>query len=297
MVAVRKTALITGCSAGGVGAAIAEVFQEHGYHVFATARTPSKVPQTLHAASNVTVMSLDVMSVDSIAAAAEQVAKQAGKLDVLINNAGLGLNAPVLDTPLKEAKQLFDLNFFGPMAMLQSFGPLLIKAKGCVVNISSVGGAINFPFSSIYNASKAALIQGSETWRLELAPLGVRTITLMTGGIATSFFSNMRTLPIPESSNYYGIKSIIEENPDQNPYGMEPKAFATQLLRHVERGASGKIWLGGGVAMARMLLWLSPSSAVVSIHIRHRISSTEDWLTVNIGWIGRKTEAILQSIG
>lgn len=146
--AFRKTCLVTGCSAGGVGAAFAEAFKNKGYHVFATARSPSKIPQTLHQASNVTVLALDVTSTESIAAAFEEVKKETNKLDVLINNAGLGMNMPALDTSLEEAKKLFDLNFFGALAMMQTFGPMLVAAKGCVVNNSSVGGVFNFPFSS-----------------------------------------------------------------------------------------------------------------------------------------------------
>lgn len=148
MAITRKICLITGCSAGGVGAAFAEVFRKKGYYVFATARTPSKVPQTLHTASNVTVLALDVTSAESIAAAAEAVRKQTDRLDVLINNAGLGLNMPGLDTSIEEGKKLFDLNFFGVLAMMQAFSAMLIKAKGCVVNNSSVGGCLPFPFAS-----------------------------------------------------------------------------------------------------------------------------------------------------
>lgn len=148
MVTASKSCLITGCSAGGVGAAFAKVFMENGYHVFATARTPSKIPQALRAAPNVTVLSLDVTSMESIAKAVEAVRKQFETLDVLINNAGLGLNMPGLDTPIQEAKRLFDLNFFGALAMVQAFSPLLVKAKGCVVNNSSVGGVLPFPFAS-----------------------------------------------------------------------------------------------------------------------------------------------------
>ena len=148
MTITRRTVLVTGCSAGGVGAALAEVFRAKGYHVYATARTPSKVPESLHSASNVAVLALDVTSTESIAAAADQVSKEGGKLDVLINNAGAGLPIPALDTPMEKAKQLFDLTFFGALAMLQAFGPLLIKAKGCVVNHASVAGVMGFPFSS-----------------------------------------------------------------------------------------------------------------------------------------------------
>ncbi|PTB38067.1 hypothetical protein M441DRAFT_71535 [Trichoderma asperellum CBS 433.97] len=263
--ALRKTCLVTGCSAGGVGAAFAEAFKNKGYHVFATARSPSKIPQTLHEASNVTVLALDVTSTESIASALEEVKKKTNKLDVLVNNAGLGLNMPGLDTSLEEAKKLFDLNFFGALAMMQAFGPMLVAAKGCVVNNSSVGGVFNFPFSSIYNASKAALIHGGETWRLEMAPLGVRVMTLVTGGIATNFFVNMQTLIFPENSYYKPIKDIIEDNPEENPYGMKPEVFAQDVLSRVEKGANGKQWVGGGASIGRFGLWLMPQGAIVSL--------------------------------
>ncbi|KAK5996383.1 Short-chain dehydrogenase cctT [Cladobotryum mycophilum] len=266
----RKTCLITGCSAGGVGAAFAEAFMNKGYHVFATARTPSKVPQTLHAASNVTVLALDVTSMESIEAAAEAVRKQTDKLDVLINNAGLGLIMPALDTSIEDAKKHFDLNFFSALAMMQVFSPMLIKAKGCVINNSSVGGVLAFPFSSMYNASKAALIQAGETWRLEMAPLGVRVITLVTGGVATNFFANVQTLVFPENSYYQSIKDIIQDNPEQNPYGMKPEDFALDVFRQVEKGTTGKHWVGGGAGIARSALWLLPQGIIDRIILRQK---------------------------
>jgi short-subunit dehydrogenase len=151
MVITRKTCLVTGCSKGGCGAALAEAFNNAGYHVFATARSPSKIPQSLHSVANVTVLALEVTSSQSIAAVAEEVSKQTGgKLDVLINNAGLGMSKPALDTTIDEARKLFDLNFFAVLEMMQAFAPMLVKAQGCVVNNSSVGGYIGFPFTSAY---------------------------------------------------------------------------------------------------------------------------------------------------
>jgi NAD(P)-dependent dehydrogenase (short-subunit alcohol dehydrogenase family) len=145
-----KSCLITGCSEGGAGAALAEAFAKKGYHVFATARSPSKVPRSLHDASNVTVLALDVASSESIASAAEEVReKTAGKLDVLINNAGMGLSAPGLDTPMSDARKVFDINFFGVLEMIQVFSPLLVEAKGFIINNSSVGGHLPLPFLSM----------------------------------------------------------------------------------------------------------------------------------------------------
>jgi short-subunit dehydrogenase len=149
MTATRKTCLVTGCSGGGAGAALADAFKDQGYHVFATARSPSKMPQSLHEASNVTVLALDVSSSESIAAAAEVVRNQTGgKLDVLINNAGLGMNMPGLDTSIAEARKIFDSNFFGVLETIQVFSSMLVNAQGCIVNNSSMGGLVPLPFNS-----------------------------------------------------------------------------------------------------------------------------------------------------
>jgi 1-acylglycerone phosphate reductase len=144
-----KSVLITGCSANGIGAGLAEVFLENGYHVFATLRNRSKIPPTLAKAANVTVLDLDVLSSESIAAAVESVRRETkGRLDVLVNNSGGILVAPGLDIKIEQGKRLFDLNFWAPMAVLQAFAPLLIEAKGCVVNNTSANSVAPFPLMS-----------------------------------------------------------------------------------------------------------------------------------------------------
>ena len=116
----------------------------------------------------------------------------------------------------------------------------------------------------MYAASKAALVVGSEVWRLELAPLGVRTITLMTGGITTSFLANLPKLPLPDTSQYLSIEDIVQKQYEEVPYGIAPAVFAAQVLRKVEQGATGKVWLGGAAFSARIALWLLPSVILVS---------------------------------
>ena len=149
---VKKTVLITGCSANGIGAALAQAFHQCHYHVFATVRNESKIPKNLSNAENVTVLKLDVLSADSIAAAVKTVEKATGgRLDVLVNNSGAVAIQPALDVPLEEGKQLFDLNFWAPIAMTQAFAPLLIEAKGCLVNNTSAAAFTPIPLSSKSN--------------------------------------------------------------------------------------------------------------------------------------------------
>jgi 1-acylglycerone phosphate reductase len=145
----KKSVLITGCSTGGIGAGLATAFQKKNYHVFATVRNPSKAPPHLSSAPNVTILTLDVLSPSSIAAAVASVTKETGgRLDVLVNNSGQNLVMPALDTSIEDGRKLFDLNFFAPLAVLQAFAPLLVEARGCVVNQSSAAGYLPMPFLS-----------------------------------------------------------------------------------------------------------------------------------------------------
>jgi len=139
----KKTVLITGCSTGGIGWAMAKNFHERGFHVFATARDPSTAAD-LSALSHVELLELDVTLPQTIAQCAATVAKRTGgKLDVLVNNAGVEFMSPLLDVDLPAAKQLYDVNVWGPLAMVQAFAPLLIAAKGVVANQSSIDAVLS----------------------------------------------------------------------------------------------------------------------------------------------------------
>ncbi|EKG20605.1 Short-chain dehydrogenase/reductase SDR [Macrophomina phaseolina MS6] len=141
-----KTVLITGCSAGGIGFALAQEFQSRGLHVFATARNPAKM-SALAALPNVTLLTLDVCSPASVeAAAAAVMAQTGGTLDYLVNNAGSVYVTPILDVDIQKAKAMFDVNVWGVAAVTQAFAPLLVAAKGCVVNISSLAALLRAPY-------------------------------------------------------------------------------------------------------------------------------------------------------
>jgi 1-acylglycerone phosphate reductase len=143
-----KTVLITGCSAGGIGPALVLSFQKRGYTVFATARSLKKMTE-LTSLPNVHVLELDVVNPTSIAAAVAAVKERTGgSLDVLVNNAGQQLIMPALDVDIDAAKGLFEVNYWGPLRMVQAFSDMLITARGCVVNIGSGAGIAHIPFQS-----------------------------------------------------------------------------------------------------------------------------------------------------
>lgn len=142
-----KFALITGCSQGGIGYALAlELQRHHDIHVFATARSVSKMCQLAHH-PNVTLLALDVTSPASIDAAVAAVTRQTGgRLDYLVNNAGLQVVMPVLDLDMETARHIYEVNFWGVFAVTQAFAPLVIAAKGTIANLSSIGSMISLPY-------------------------------------------------------------------------------------------------------------------------------------------------------
>lgn len=137
----KKTVLITGCSADGVGATLAYTLAEQGHHVYATARNTAKIPPAVRELDNVTTLQLDVASAASITAASKAVREAGRGLDVLVNNAGEEVTAPLLDLDVGEgsvSRDVFEVNVWGPLRLVQTFVGLLVESRGRVVNMTSV---------------------------------------------------------------------------------------------------------------------------------------------------------------
>ncbi len=146
----KKTVLVTGCSAGGLGFALAVAFRDEGYFVYATARDPAKVG-SLAGKADIEVLALDVTSAESIAACLAQVRrKTGGRLDVLANNAGTAAFSPLVHASIVEAKQLYEVNVWGALAVAQAFAPLLVATGGTMLNISSMAGAVPLAWQGTY---------------------------------------------------------------------------------------------------------------------------------------------------
>lgn len=268
MVASEKSVLITGCSKGGIGSALAAEFQGRGLHVFATARSLSKMDH-LSNLPNVSLLCLDVTDAASIEAAAAQVRAATGRLDYLVNNAGTQHVAPVLETSLEEARAIFDVNFFGVMLTARSFLPMLLASKGSIVNICSISGHVHAPWMGIYQASKAAAEMLSETMRLELQPLGVRVVSLVTGAVDTNIMSGSTMVSLEDSSPYKvdsverAMKNLT--GPEDGIKRVAAIDFARVVAGDVLGGATGKIWRGPMAGTIRFGSSFLPASILVSI--------------------------------
>lgn len=258
----QKTVLITGCSAGGCGSSLALEFARIGLHVFATARDITKMAH-LKENPNITLLPLDITSSTSIAIAVKSVTSitQAASdddktptLNQLVNNAAISFTMPVLDTNIPAARQMFDTNVWGFLAVTQAFAPLLIASRGSIANICSVAGYCNSPWMGSYGASKAAMLVLSETLRLELEPFGVGVNSIVTGAIDTKIMVKGAgsDWKLPEESLYKGIEEIIRDRATGVgvPSAMDPDEFAQKVVGDVLGGVKGMTWRG---AMATML--------------------------------------------
>lgn len=180
-----KTVLITGCSSG-YGLETARHFHAQGWNVVATMRTPRG--DLLPHSERMHVVALDVTNAASIAAALEQ----AGPIDVLVNNAGIGALGAFEATPMETVRELFETNTFGVMAMTQAVVPQFrARGSGVVVNVTSSVTLGQMPLVAAYCASKMAILGFSASIALELAEFGVHTKIVEPGyGPSTSFTSN-----------------------------------------------------------------------------------------------------------
>jgi NAD(P)-dependent dehydrogenase (short-subunit alcohol dehydrogenase family) len=182
-----KTIFITGASAG-LGKATAKLFAANGWRVIATMRNPEK-EQELKGVDNITLLPLDVTNTGQIQKTVQE-ATALADIDVVFNNAGYGLIAPLEATRDEQITRQFDTNVFGVIRVTQAFIPYFrTKGKGLFITTTSIAGFMGLPLSSIYNATKFAIEGWAEGLSFELNQLGIGIKTVAPGGIKTDFIS------------------------------------------------------------------------------------------------------------
>jgi NAD(P)-dependent dehydrogenase (short-subunit alcohol dehydrogenase family) len=181
-----KSIVITG-SSSGIGKATAKHFAQQGWRVAATMRKPENETE-LTEIENISLYQLDVTNDASIAAATEQILSDFGTVDVLLNNAGYGLMGTFEAASPEQIKRQFDTNVFGLMAVTRAFLPhFRANQSGLILNVSSIGGRITFPFMSLYHSTKWAVEGFSESLSYELGTQGIQVKIIEPGGVSTDF--------------------------------------------------------------------------------------------------------------
>jgi NAD(P)-dependent dehydrogenase (short-subunit alcohol dehydrogenase family) len=247
---MKKTVLITGCSSG-YGLETARHFHAQGWNVVATMRTPREdlLPRT----ERLRVLALDVTKPERIAAALEA----SGPIDVLVNNAGVGLFGAFEATPMATVREVFETNTFGVMAMTQAVLPQLrARRSGVVVNVTSSATLAPMPMVAVYTASKMAIEGFTASLALELEAFGVRARLVEPGyGPTTRFTSNtgprMEGL-IPEA--YAPFAQHIFASLAQGPAAVTTESDVAEAVWRAANDASGQLRFPAGadaVALAR----------------------------------------------
>ena len=226
---MSQTVLVTGASSG-IGQATAQLLAERGFNVFGTARKPAAT-----SSSNVTMVALDVRSDDSVKACVQQVQSQAGRIDVLVNNAGYALMSAAEETSIDEAKAQLETNFFGAVRMVNAVLPAMRKAgAGKIINIGSLAGITAIPFGAFYTASKFAIDGYSEALWHEVRPFGITVTVLEPGFIHTKIGETTQTAAT-RLAPYDGVRQRVQAAlARQVEHGIAPEKVAATVLRAIE---------------------------------------------------------------
>jgi NAD(P)-dependent dehydrogenase (short-subunit alcohol dehydrogenase family) len=183
-----KVWFITGCSTG-FGRELAKAVLDRGYRAVVTARDPAKVEDIAKGRENrALVFELDVTDPVEVDAAVKSAVKRFGRIDVLVNNAGIGYFGAVEESDEEEVRRMFEINFFGLSRVTRAVLPTMRKQRsGHIVNISSIGGLRSFPTLAYYHATKYAVEGFSESLALEVEPLGIKVTIVEPSGFRTDW--------------------------------------------------------------------------------------------------------------
>lgn len=222
--------LITGCSTG-IGFATAEKLARNSNTVYATMRHPGKNPALKKLAEEqklrINILKMDVNDTSSVQETIEIVLKKEGRIDVLVNNAGIHTWGAIEELPLEKFHQEMETNFFGPIRCIKAVLPAMReKRSGTIINISSIAGELYSNFHGTYAPSKAALEALSESLAQEVQPFNIKVFLVQPGMTETPIFA--KTANIPANTNYPNIKRFLS-------------MFAASLEYHVPADTAAEV--------------------------------------------------------
>jgi NAD(P)-dependent dehydrogenase (short-subunit alcohol dehydrogenase family) len=227
---MSKTVLITGASSG-IGKATAQYFASLGWNVVATAR--SENIHGLEQSDRLLCLRLDVTNESTIQEAITKALDRFGKIDVLVNNAGYGLLGAFEATTTEQVQRQFATNVFGLFDVTRVLIPhFRSQQAGTIINISSMGGHMSFPFASLYHATKWAVEGFSESLQYELEPFGIRVKVIEPGVVRTGYADRLEIASKPELSIYDApIKSMMQKSEQGYEGATKPEVVAKVIYR------------------------------------------------------------------
>lgn len=227
---MSKVVLITGGSSG-IGKSIGEFLHHKGFAVYGTSRNPDKVVHSIFP-----LVALDVRDAKSIQLAVAKIIQETGRLDIVINNAGVGITGPLEEIPMEEIKNNFETNFFGPIEVMKAVLPQMrSQQSGLIINITSIAGYMGLPYRSVYSASKGALELVTEALRMEVKPFGIQITNVAPGDFATNIAAGRFHAPVTKGSAYEKVYGDVLNTMDQHvDSGSNPNEMAEAVYRIIQ---------------------------------------------------------------
>ena len=227
---MSKVVLITGGSSG-IGKAVGEFLHHKGFTVYGTSRNPERISNSIFP-----LLQLDVRNPESIQIAIAEIIQKSGRVDVVINNAGVGITGPLEEIPTQEIKNNFETNFFGPIEVMKAVLPQMrLQKSGLIINITSIAGYMGLPYRSVYSASKGALELITEALRMEVKSFGIHITNVAPGDFATNIAAGRFHAPLLKDSAYeetYGrTLAMMDEHVN---HGSNPDEMANAIYTIIQ---------------------------------------------------------------
>jgi short-subunit dehydrogenase len=263
----KRVVLVTGASFG-IGKATATLLAEKGFRVFGTSRSPAGAQ-----GHGFQLLPLDVTADQSVATCVSGVLEQAGRIDVLVNNAGIGVLGALEETSLAEAQAVFETNFFGMVRMVNAVLPGMRDRKhGLIVNLGSLAASLPIPFHGYLTASKAAVNAYSDALRLEVQRLGIKVALVEPGMVRTHLGEHWAGLRVPRSIQDYAAveEEVLVKLEEASRKSSYPQVVAQTILRIIQNPSPAPHYLVGKEHWYLLLNRIVPAS-VTEFVIRKRL--------------------------
>jgi NAD(P)-dependent dehydrogenase (short-subunit alcohol dehydrogenase family) len=242
----KRVVLVTGASSG-IGLACATHLAWRGYRVYGTSRRPS---------TDILTLTMDVTDDRSVERVVAAVLEREGRLDIVVNNAGMGIAGPVENTSIEEAKRQLDVNFFGAFRVCRAVLPAMrSQGGGYIVNIGSLGGLIAIPYQAMYSASKFALEGLSESLRMEVRPFGVKVVLIEPGDHKTAITENRTEMSGGTDAYGDSFQAALARTAHDEQSGPGPEQVA-RLLYRIVNTRDPRLRYTIGPATQRAAVWL-----------------------------------------
>jgi short-subunit dehydrogenase len=264
----KPVVLITGASSG-LGKAIGTFLTSKNYKVYGTSRNPSKLKDF----DTFELVQLDVNDVTSIQKAVSTILAKEASIDILINNAGIGITGPIEDTPEIEIKKAFDTNFYGPLRVANAVLPQMRKQnKGLIINVTSIAGYMGLPYRGFYSAVKAALIVLTEALSSEVKQFGITVADVAPGDFKSNIAAGRYHTPVFENSAYKTQYSqVLKQIDEEVDTGMDVQVMVDAVYK-VIKSKKPKLHYKAGAFMQKfsiVLKFLLPDRMYEKLILNH----------------------------